>query len=81
MCGEDNTSPFCWNSRRWLVLTGFKLNSCPYKNLSSISCLSLGRAGCGYYEDRPPSKYFLRQTGKLITMGVMKAADPGEGSE
>lgn len=52
---KTETSPWCWNSRRWLILGAWELSSCPYPDIMRIACV-----GCGYYEDKPVTKYFRR---------------------
>ncbi len=42
--------PFCWHAKIWL---GFYGSTCP---LNKDDC-----EGCGYYEDREPTQYFINK--------------------
>jgi len=56
---KDKKVAWCQNSRRWLVfmdLIGRYPKTCPYNG----DC-----DGCGYFEERQPSKYLLRKEGLL----------------
>jgi hypothetical protein len=49
-------SPWCLNSRRWLIFYGWNLKSCPDKERMRNGCVD-----CSYYSERPLTKYMERK--------------------
>ena len=56
MAAAPELIPFCWNSRRWLV-HAHDPPSCPYIGFQGNTyCIG---GGCGYYEERQPTRHVL----------------------
>lgn len=60
MSGErvKETSGWCLNSARWLVLVAWNLKTCPYTDKMRNGC-----HGCAYYQDKPETEYYRRRRG------------------
>ena len=52
----SDRSPFCQNSRRWLILAGWNLWSCPYEDKMRNACVD-----CGYYKEKRVTQYYRRK--------------------
>ncbi len=56
---------FCLNSRRWLRFIWIVPRTCPLKEEQMAKCES-----CGYYKEKPLSKYALNKLKKIKEWGL-----------
>ena len=54
-------APFCWNSRRWLILAGWNIRSCPDVEKMRLAC-----EFCPYYKDKEQTRYYKQKMKSLV---------------